>query len=76
MVPYTDRTLPHQPIIENSSNPGHPTLNCNCRWRVGLEPIGVCIELPDTVRMYNDPDNHIEPFGEEEMLNGQRRQGI
>jgi hypothetical protein len=54
------------------------------------EPMGSIVDFPDTVRLYNDPANHnqaighpgtkwaglLVPFGEEWMLNGQRRQSI
>ena len=68
-----DRSLTHQPILTDGRGQGmnYPLLSCNCRYRVGMGPIAEVPELADTVREYNDPDNHVEPFGEEWMLHGQ-----
>lgn len=77
-----DRSLKHQPILSNTSqNTGHPTLTCNCRKRAHMPDMGHVVQLTDTVRMYNDPSNHAEPFSDEDRLteggtNGQRSQGV
>jgi hypothetical protein len=74
-----DRNLQHQIVLENlNGNTGFPTVTCNCRKRAGLEPMGRNQDLQDAAVMYNDPENHIEPFGEdwEVRINGQRSQGV
>lgn len=74
-----DPNLQHQIVLENlRGDTGFPTVTCNCRKRVGLEPMGRNQNLHDAAAMYNDPDNHIEPFGEEWKVStrGQRSQGV
>lgn len=76
-MPLTDPTLPHQPVIYNpGGDSGHSMLTCNCRKRAGLGPIARVPEFSDTIKFYNDPDRHVEPFGKEDELRGQRSQGI
>ena len=86
-----DPTLPHQVILQSSHPQTHIQVSCNCRRvRKGrsswvYEPMGNADDFQDTVRIYNNPANHVEvigrdglrvEFGEEWMLDGQRGQGI
>jgi hypothetical protein len=74
-----DPNLQHQIVLENlRGNDGFPTVTCNCRKRAGLEPMGRNQYLHEAAEMYNDPENHIEPFGVEWKVrtDGQRRQSV
>lgn len=74
-----DPNLQHQIVLENlRGDTGFPTVTCNCRKRAGLGPMGRNQNLQDAADMYNDPDNHIEPFGVEWEVNtrGKRSEGI
>ncbi len=70
-----DPNLQHQTILD-FNNDGQVIVTCNCRQRAGVGPIGVVVDYPDTKALYNDPERHVEPFGEEWMLNGQRGKGV
>lgn len=74
-----DPNLQHQIVLENlRGDTGYPTVTCNCRKRAGLEPMGRNQDLHEAARMYNDPEKHVEPFGEEWKVNtgGQRSQSV
>lgn len=74
-----DPNLQHQIVLENlRGNTGFPTVTCNCRKRAGLEPMGRNQTLQEAAVMYNDPENHIEPFSEhwEVRTDGKRSQGV
>jgi hypothetical protein len=71
-----DPSLPHQPVLYNpSGDGGHPALTCNCRQRRRMPDLGRVVELSDTVRVYNDPNNHVEPFYEADRLTVKKGHG-
>lgn len=72
-----DPNLQHQVVHHRDGNVNTAiVVTCNCRERAGVGPMGVVLDFDDTLRVYNDPEQHVEPFGEEWRLNGQRRQGV
>ena len=77
-----DPSLPHQVVLESKHPQTHIQVSCNCRRvRKGrshwvYEPMGNAADFADTVRIYNDPNNHKTEFGEEWMLDGLSGQGI
>lgn len=84
-----DRTLPHQVILQLAGHSTVVEVSCNCRvkrtgskyWYEGIAPAK---NFQETVRIYNNPANHVEviglpntkwaglrvEFGEEWMLDG------
>jgi hypothetical protein len=75
-MPLRDPNLQHQVVIDRSGMGQDITVSCNCRKRAGVAPMAIVHLFADTVRYYNNSEFHVEPFGEEWKLNGQRSQGI
>ena len=61
-----DPSLPHQVVLDFSRCTGLVLLTCNCRKRARARHVGSTKDLDQSRQMYNDPDNHMEPFGEED----------
>jgi hypothetical protein len=72
-----DKSLLHQVILEvhsggtNKDKGHHIFVSCNCRRKKGgaYAPMGYTENTTDTKRLYNDPNNHLIPFTEEDELN-------
>lgn len=63
--PLRDPSLPHQIHITWSSRGPHPVVGCNC---TNHTPFGPAATVPEAIRHYNDPTNHILPFGDADKL--------
>lgn len=57
-------------------------VSCECRARVGthskagkitFDPIGPTKNHDESRELYNNPDNHWAPFGEEDKLGGKKQ---
>lgn len=75
MGPLRDETLTHQVrliLVGNST-----VVSCNCRrapgkndkaGKLNYDHIGKTHDFNETRKLYNNPENHWAPFGEEDKL--------
>jgi hypothetical protein len=64
----TDPTLPHQVVFFVPSGESRVHVSCNCRRNSqgGYGSMGVSHTIAVSRKLYNDPENHDKPFGEED----------
>ena len=68
---FYDPELTHQVILFTPSGKTSIMVSCNCRRSkspvngvTNFDPIGVSRDLNESRELYNDPENHKEPFTE------------
>lgn len=72
-LPYQtpeDPTLDHQVRFVKKHNESEVSVSCNCRGvtsstgGITYTPMGPSEDIVTARKLYNDPENHVKPFGE------------